>query len=440
MEVSQWQSVRLGDLIKVEHGWPFKSECFNESLTGKPIIVSIGNFRYSGGFRFDSTTIKEYRGEYPKAYELKPGDILLVMTCQTPEGEILGIPGRIPDDGRQYLHNQRMGKVVIKTPELVDDAFLYYLFLWKDFNRELVASSTGTKIVHTAPTRIEAFHFQLPPKDIQKRIGAILSALDDKIELNRKMNRTLGELAQGLFRSWVVDFDPVVAKREGRRPVGVPDAVLPLFPEHFEDSELGPIPQGWSVEPLDAIAGFLNGLALQKFPPGSTATLPVIKIAELRAESTTGADRCGINLPKDYIIEDGDVLFSWSGTLHADLWCGGRGALNQHLFKVTSSRFPKWFYFHWVLEHLPEFQAIAADKATTMGHIRRHHLSDAKVVVPSEQVLGAMDSIQAPLLDQILVNRIESRNLAGLRDTLLDPLLSGELSLKEAERVAAAVL
>ena len=129
MEVSQWQSVRLGDLIKVEHGWPFKSECFNESLTGKPIIVSIGNFRYSGGFRFDSTTIKEYRGEYPKAYELKSGDILLVMTCQTPEGEILGIPGRIPDDGRQYLHNQRMGKVVIQNPELVDDVFLYYLFL-----------------------------------------------------------------------------------------------------------------------------------------------------------------------------------------------------------------------------------------------------------------------------------------------------------------------
>lgn len=121
---SEWRTAVLGDLISVKHGWPFKSELFSEELTGKPIVVNIGNFRYSGGFRFESTTLKEYRGPYPNGYELSPGDILLVMTCQTSGGEILGIPGKIPDDGRIYLHNQRLGKVVVKRPNLVDSSFL----------------------------------------------------------------------------------------------------------------------------------------------------------------------------------------------------------------------------------------------------------------------------------------------------------------------------
>jgi len=101
---------------------------------------------------------------------------------------------------------------------------------------------------------------------------------------------------------------------------------------------------------LDKIATYLNGLALQKFPPGDGETLPVIKIAQLRKGDSSGADRCNIDVPNDYVVQDGDVLFSWSGSLEVELWCGGRGALNQHLFKVTSSDFPKWFYYLWTLQ------------------------------------------------------------------------------------------
>src|SRR5713226_4200886 len=124
-----WPEVRLGNLVSIKHGWPFKSELFSEESSGGPIVVNIGNFRYTGGFRFEETQIKEYRGEYPQEYELSPGDILLVMTCQTSGGEILGIPARVPNDGRTYLHNQRLGKVVVKRPDLVDSEFLYWLFL-----------------------------------------------------------------------------------------------------------------------------------------------------------------------------------------------------------------------------------------------------------------------------------------------------------------------
>jgi type I restriction enzyme S subunit len=253
------------------------------------------------------------------------------------------------------------------------------------------------------------------------------------------MNRKLEGIGTALFKSWFVDFDAVVAKRDGKTPVGVPADALDLFPSHFEDSELGPIPKEWRVAPLDAVADFLNGLALQKYPPAGTDVLPVIKIAELRAETRVGADKCG-GVPDDYVIDDGDVVFSWSGSLMVDVWCGGRGALNQHLFKVTSTKYPKWYYLRWVEEHLPEFQAIAADKATTMGHIRRFHLSEAKVLVPPEPLLDAMSSVQEPLLDKMIHNRIESRTLAHLRDTLLGPLLSGEITVKAAEKTVAEVV
>jgi type I restriction enzyme S subunit len=137
MAASSWTLCRLGEMVEIKHGWPFKSELFSEDLTGLPIVVGVGNFRYTGGFRFGETSVKEYRGDYPKEYELAADDILLVMTCQTAGGEILGIPARVPDDGRVYLHNQRLGKVAVRDPARVDPDFLYWLFHSRDFNREL---------------------------------------------------------------------------------------------------------------------------------------------------------------------------------------------------------------------------------------------------------------------------------------------------------------
>lgn len=132
------------------------------------------------------------------------------------------------------------------------------------------------------------------------------------------------------------------------------------------------------------------------------------------------------------------MLFSWSGSLEVELWCGGAGALNQHLFKVTSPEFPKWFYYLWTIYHLDGFRLIAADKATTMGHIQRGHLTAAKVLIPPRTLLDAMTRIISPLIDHIVSNRIQSRTLAALRDMLLPKLLSGEMSVAEVEKEVAS--
>ena len=284
--------------------------------------------------------------------------------------------------------------------------------------------------------KLEVAH---PPLTTQKAIAHILGTLDDKIELNRKTNETLEAMAKALFKSWFVDFDPVRAKAEGR-PTGLPAEISDLFPDSFEDSELGEIPSGWGVKSLDEVAHFLNGLALQKFPPEDGApTLPVIKIAQLKKGDSIGADRCSTAVPSDFVVRDGDVLFSWSGSLAVDIWCGGDGALNQHLFKVTSKTHDKWFFLQWVKHHLPEFQEIAQGKATTMGHIQRRHLSEAKALIPTPSLLAAMDSAFAPLLDRAYGLRKQSKDLATTRDVLLPKLISGEIRIPDAEKMLEEV-
>ena len=156
--------------------------------------------------------------------------------------------------------------------------------------------------------------------------------------------------------------------------------------------------------------------------------------------SCEGSDRCDGNLPAEYVVSDGEVLFSWSGSLECVLRAGGRGALNQHLFKVTSSDFRKWFYYFWIHVHLQDFRQTAAGKATTMGHIQRHHLSDAKAVVPSAAVVRAADAVMSPLLDRIIQQRLESRSVAELRDALLPKLISGDLRVKDAERIVGSTV
>ena len=261
---------------------------------------------------------------------------------------------------------------------------------------------SGSAQGYTNIPTIKAIPICFPPISHQQAVATVLASLDDKIELNRRMNETLEALAQSLFKSW------------------------------FVDAIHSAIPKGWEVHGLDEIANFLNGLALQKFPPNGDDSLPVIKIAQLRAGHTEGADRAGTNLAPQYIIENGDVLFSWSGSLLVDIWCGGRGALNQHLFKVTSDQFPKWFYYLWTRYHLAGFQNTAADKATTMGHIQRHHLREAKVFVPPTAELDKIDRQISPLVEKLIANNLESRTLAALRDAMLPKLLSGELRVPQA--------
>ena len=316
--------------------------------------------------------------------------------------------------------------VVPKTD--LDMRWLYYAII----HYQLGQIDDGSPIPSTTRAAVYPREMVVPNPHEQRAIAGVLGALDDKIEQNRRTARALERLAQAIFRAWFVDFEPVKAKVAGATSFfSMPQTIFDALPTRFADSEIGPVPEGWEVKGIMAIATFLNGLALQKYPPrGDGEDLRVIKIAELRKGSAEGAAWANGDVAERYVIGDGDLLFSWSGTLETAFWFGGKGALNQHLFKVTSSRFPSWFCLLWIRQHLPWFRAIAASKATTMGHIKRGHLQETQVVVPSNEVLHEANEVIGPIYDLFGQLMIETRKLAAMRDMLLPKLLSGEVRVQ----------
>lgn len=320
----------------------------------------------------------------------------------------------------------------IKPKKKMDMRWLYYAARYYNLGN----LDDGSPIPSTTRSAVYAQELKVPQFSEQQAIAHILGTLDDKIELNGRINETLEGMARALFKSWFIDFDPVRAKAEGR-DTGLPQEIDDIFPDEFVDSELGEIPKGWEVKSLDELAKFLNGLALQKYPAENDQEyLPVVKIAQLRSGNTLNSDRASMRVPPDYVVNDGDILFSWSGSLECVVWSGGKGALNQHLFKATPlESLPRWLCFYAVHLHLPGFRQIAAGKATTMGHIQRRHLSDAKLAVPCRKALDAMNPIFSPMFERSSWQlNIESRSLALLRDTLLPKLISGEIRVEDAEK------
>lgn len=192
----------------------------------------------------------------------------------------------------------------------------------------------------------------------------------------------------------------------------------------------------YKIGNLTEIANYLNGLAMQKFRPQMKENgIPVLKIKELgQGYTDASSDICSENIADEYKVHNGDVIFSWSGTLMVKIWCGGLCGLNQHLFKVTSEIYPKWFYYFWTKHHLNKFIRIAQDKAVTMGHIKRSDLEVSEILIPQMDILAKLDAIINPLFSQIIEMKCENRNLATIRDILLPRLMSGTLKIDDLNR------
>ena len=295
--------------------------------------------------------------------------------------------------------------VIRAKKDVVSPKYLYYF---------LKNSSTVAELQLLAETRSGTFPqitfsevanltIPVPSLAVQEVIVQTMQCLEDKITCNEQINDNLYAQAKAIFDNHFINIDA--------------------------------IPAGWRKGNLLDIANYLNGLAMQKFrPQGNEIGLPVLKIKELRQGSCDdSSELCSLSIKPEYIIHDGDVVFSWSGSLLVDIWCGGTCGLNQHLFKVTSDIYDKWFYYLWTAHHLARFIAIAADKATTMGHIKREELAKAEVLIPCEEDYTSLTSIMQPIFELIISNRIEARKLAALRDELLPKLMSGEIDVSDVQ-------
>ncbi|HFQ4939398.1 TPA: restriction endonuclease subunit S [Vibrio vulnificus] len=454
---SNWPLHSLSDFINVKHGFAFKGEFFKDERTAD-LLVTPGNFAIGGGFKSDK--FKFYEGPVPEDYVLSEGDLIVTMTDLSKQADTLGYSALVPKVADcRLLHNQRVGLVEFKNDEL-DKTYLYFLLRSKEYRHHVVSTATGSTVKHSSPTKILSFEFRKPPKDIQIDIGKKLIALEEKIELNTQINQTLEQIAQAIFKSWFVDFDPVKAKIEALAAGGnADDAELAamgvisaktldelnslkasnpeqfnklaqtatLFPATMQDSELGEIPEGWGVLSVQESFKVVMGQS----PKGDTyndveeGTLFYQGRAEFGWRFPT--PRLYTTDPKR-MASKGDVLMSVRapvGDLNIAMndCCVGRG-LCSLLHNSGSTSFT-----YYLLKSLQSKLDSFNGEGTVFGSINQKDLKAIRYVSASDELISSFIKLFKNNDEKIETLSLEILSLSSLRDTLLPKLLSGEIDL-----------
>lgn len=396
--MKSWQHIKIENLAEKVAMGPFGSNIKVSTFisSGVPIISGhhLKNFLVKD---CDFNFISEEHAQRLKNSIVYPEDIIFTHAGTIGQVSMISKKSKFP----YYIISQRQFFLRCKK-DIALPQYITYFFRSKYGQEMLLANvnSTGVPSIAQPASYLKSLIISLPSIKEQKAIVAVLSSLDDKIDLLHRQNATLERMAETLFRQWFIE-------------------------EAQEE---------WEVKPLTFIATFLNGLACQKFPPqNSIEKLPVLKIRELNSGISADSDFASSKISKEYIIHSGDVIFSWSGSLLVKIWHGEDCILNQHLFKVYSLKFPKWFYYFWCKHHLAEFTTIAESHATTMGHIKRSDLDAVNVIIPDAKTLNKMSEKIDPLFNKIFTNAKQIQTLEKLRDTLLPKLMSGEVRVRVDE-------
>jgi len=388
--MSEWKECKLGAIADIQTG-PFGSQLHMSDYKSKGTpIITVEHLGDNKIIHDNLPLVGDDDRERLIKYTLEEGDIVFSRV-----GSV---------DRRAFVTNKEAGwmfsgRCLRVRPNImyVVSKYLSYYFGQENFKENIRRIAVGATMPSINTTILNDVDVSIPSLPEQKAIAGVLSSLDDKIDLLHRQNKTLEAMAEALFRQWFVE-------------------------EASDD---------WEKKPLTCIADFLNGLACQKYPPQNDIDkLPVLKIRELSTGISDSSDWVTTNINNEYIIETGDIIFAWSASLMVKIWDGKKVVLNQHLFKVSSEKYPKWFYYMWCRYYLEEFISISTSHATTMGHIKRNDLDNAMVLIPSGRELNKMTEIIKPIIDKIISNYKRLMVVKKLRDTLLPKLMSGEVRVE----------
>lgn len=399
-------------------------------------VVVLRNQNIKGG-RLDLsspsyTDEEHYLGRVKRAVP-QAGDI--VITREAPMGDVCQIPA-----GLKCCLGQR--QVLLRPdPTKVDSRFLLYALQSPYIQHQIGWNEgTGSTVSNLRIPVLEALSVPTPELAVQREVSETLGAIDDRITLLRETNTTLEAIAQALFKSWFVDFDPVHAKMQGRAPEGMIEATAALFPDSFEDSELGSVPKGWGVGTLADLATFQNRYAF-KSKDWTEAGHPVIKIGNVKpglisfdgcsyvgSESVVGLER--------FRLERGDLLVGMTG------YVGETGLvtevspaayLNQRVGRIATTASIKDLGFVFCLTRHENFKAFAEGQShgSAQANVSGSDLLKFKSVIPSDKVVRAFNEVMETLIESIMSNHEQAQLLAMLRDSLLPRLISGQLRIEE---------
>jgi type I restriction enzyme S subunit len=310
-----------------------------------------------------------------------------------------------------------------------------FSFLRSDWAKEKIRNyHVGLAIPHFKKQDLDTITVPKRSHPEQKAIGDLYFLLSEKIELNNRINAELEALAKLLYDYWFVQFDfPISATQADA--MGKPELEGKPYRASggkmvYNEKLKREIPKGWIDGSLVDVAIFTNGIACQKYPADGGETLGVIKIKEMRTGLTPDSDIVTANVPEKVKIKNGDILFSWSASLEVMIWAGGNGALNQHIFKVTSETYPRSFCYFVLLDYLQHFRMIAELRKTTMGHITIDHLEQSQITIPDHGVAEAFEQTTKPIIDRMVKSHEETQELTELRDWLLPMLMNGQVTVR----------
>jgi len=426
-------------------GGPFGSNLVSNDYVpmGIPVIrgQNMGGGRWVQG---DFVFVSLEKAKALSANTARPGD--LVFTQRGTLGQVAVVPEH-PFD--RYIISQSQMKLTVDS-EKADPLFVYYLFNTREQQEHIRQNAIQTGVPHTNLGILRDTPVRLPPLPEQRAIAHILGTLDDKIELNQRMNATLEEMARAVFKSWFVDFDPVRAKlalsevegAEGR-DTGLPREIADLFPDGFEDSELGDVPEGWEVTGLHAVAVLKKESVKPMQAPAKLwehYSIPAFDAGRAPAVET------GANIKSSkYRVPTASILVSKLNPRFPRVWLPD---VQDEEAAVCSTEFMSfvplhyaWRPFLYELMKSDVVQRGIQERVTgSTGSRQRARPEDVavmRIVVPSPELIETFGRIVGPLHEKTLNCICESRTLAALRDTLLPKLISGELRVGDAARYLA---
>lgn len=358
----------------------------------------------------------------PSRAQRKVKDNTIIFSTVRPNQSHFGI---MKNPASNLIVSSGFATLDIKKPDEFNADYLYYNLTQPLIVNYLqtVAQNQVSSYPSINPSDLANLNLSFPPFPEQKKIASFLSTLDEKIALNRRINAKLEQMAKRLYDYWFVQFD--FPNSDGK-PYKSSGGKMVYNAELKRE-----IPAGWEVGNLYEIADYINGLACQNFRPKEyEESLPVIKIREMNEGITKDTEQVSINIPEKYKINNGDILFSWSATLEVMVWNGGKGGLNQHIFKVMPKNYFSHEYVYQQLDrYVVNFQKQAEARKTTMGHITSEHINQSRVVLPPEETVQVFTQ-KVKTLSKMQSNlKAENLKLASLRDRLLPLLMNGQITV-----------